>query len=511
MANFTTILRQLHVGETVKTLSPTDADISAINSSLIILRRNEIFGTSIDAVINFLYVLITLVNFTGNGVMIYLIIRHRHLRTPINCLLMNLGACDIIAGVSIYPYVFLKDISQLSSTAGVLNVICSLTEGLSLFFVASGVSLSTLCAVSFYRYALIRFPLRAMWTRSKRAVKILVALMWLVSITVILPSAVTYRYSPRLDVCVRDWLGMNNAIYRSLTLFITMILPTILLILCYLALRIARRKITRISDANTNRIKMMKRGEQLVTMLLANFVICWTPFFIYWAIATFTPSFPLTYSGQTRMLKWVRITVLFAAVNSSIDPILFAASNREMRKKAKKLLFRVLLARYSSTTIVRFRVVHQRQRFSAWCTMECIKENESFYQRKFHLQDYVSQRLITRRIRPLTMRRKISWETFLGHYDGLSKVMFFRRLKNILDWLESYFWRKWLLEYYVKIPCGWLIYHFAYIIIMKLSSQIDSSSKILFSYYTGFFIRTSKIHSKLAVLEYCTIFSLICS
>ena len=333
--------------------------VEAIKKPAMIFKRNgTYFGHGADITINLIYVLLTLLNFIGNGLMIYLIMRHRQLRTPINFFLLNLSVSDIIAGLSIYPFVFLTNISRLSSKSSTLGLVCSLTEGLSVFFVAAGVGLSTLCAVSLYRYVVIRFPLRALWTRSKRAAKVIVAAMWIISIVVITPSAVTYRYSPQLDVCVRDWLSMNHEVYRIATLLVTIVLPTTFLCLCYLALRLARRKIMVQCgpQSHVHRIQMMKRSEQLVFLLIANFFICWTPFFIYWGLATFTSFFPMTSTGQTKMLQWVRITVLFSAINGSVDPVLFAASNKEIRAKARKVLFQVLQVRYASTSIVRSRV-----------------------------------------------------------------------------------------------------------------------------------------------------------
>ncbi len=325
-------------------------------------QRNGIyFGSSVDNFINVIYVLIISLNFIGNGLIIYLITRYRQLRTPINFLLLNLSVSDIVAGLSLFPYIFVRNIAKMPNSEDDLRLICSLTEGLSIYFIAVGVSLSTLCAVSIYRYVLVRFPLRALWTRSMRTVKLIIAALWVLSITVIFPSAVTYKYSPKLDVCIRDWRGMNDSLYRALTWLLTIVLPIVFLLLCYLALRLARRRISRDQGCSSNRIRMMKRSEQLVKMLIANFIICWTPFFIYWGIATFSLSFPETYAGQTKMLKWVRITVLFSAINCSVDPILFAAGNRELRVKAKKVLFKVLLMRYTSTTIVGLRVRHNRQ------------------------------------------------------------------------------------------------------------------------------------------------------
>lgn len=332
--------------------------IKMVSQTLESRQRNGVFfGESNDQFIKVVYVLLTMINFIGNGIVIVLMAQYRQLRTTVNYLLLNLSISDIVAGLAVYPYIFVSNISKLSMNEADLRILCSFTEGLSIFFLASGVGLLTLCAVSFYRYCIIRFPLRAVWTRSIRIVRLVIAFTWTISITFILPSAISYSYSREFDVCDRQWGNINPEVYRSVTLLVTMAFPCTLMFLCYFALRRARRNISfgRIS-ARGNRIKMMKRSERLISLFMVNFVVCWMPFLLYWGIAAFTSLFPKTYDGQTYMMKWLRITVMFAVINGTVDPFLLAASSKEFREKARILLFRVIRVGHASTTVIRVHV-----------------------------------------------------------------------------------------------------------------------------------------------------------
>ena len=338
--------------------NPNPLSESKLSQALEPRQRNGVFfGEPSDQFIRVIYILLTIINFIGNGIVILLMAKYRQLRTTANYLLFNLSISDIVAGLAVYPYIFVSNISKLSTNQADLRIICSFTEGLSIFFVASGVGLLTLCAVSFYRYCIIRFPLRAVWTRSIRIVKLQIAFTWTISITFILPSAVSYHYSRELDVCDRQWNNINPDVYRSVTLLVTMVFPCTFMFLCYFALRRARRNISlRRISARGNRIKMMKRSERLVSLLMVNFVVCWMPFLLYWGIAAFTSIFPKTFDGQTYMMKWLRITVLFAVINGTVDPFLLAASSKEFREKAKVLFSRVVRVGNASTTVIRIRV-----------------------------------------------------------------------------------------------------------------------------------------------------------
>jgi len=318
---------------------------------------DSIFGYSADIALSTLYVLLTMINFVGNVTMIFLIIRHRHLRTTVNYLLLNVSLSDIVGGIGVYPYVFVTNISRIKTSETNLIMICSLTEGLSIFFLAAAVGVLTLCAVSFYRYCIIRFPLRALWTRSKRTVELVIISIWISSIIFVFPAAISYRYSPKYNLCKRDWHKIDGEAYRSVVLVGSIILPGAFLFMCYFALRRARHKITlRRVSSNTNRIKMMKRSEKLIALLIANFVICWTPFLVYWGMSTFSSLFPDTYNGQRSTVKWIRVTVIFAVINGTVDPFLVAASSKEIRNQAKKLFFRVFQVGSSTTSVIRLRL-----------------------------------------------------------------------------------------------------------------------------------------------------------
>ena len=305
-------------------------------------KRNVIFfSRTSDYLINTIYVLATVVNLVANTIICIAVRRNPKLRNPVNCLLVNLSIANILSAVGIYPYIFIVDILKITMSDSGLKVACSLSDGGHIFFIGSGVSLLTLSTVSLTRYLVIRFPMRPEFRMSKRGAKLYIAICWIISIASLIPSAQAYKYSYTLCACVRDWGEINGVLYRFALLFFTLLVPSNLLIFCYAAIATAKKThIPGLSEAaHLARLQTMKKAENLVRLLMVNYLTCWLPFIVYWILATFTHYFQPTYDGQTLKLRWIRVTTLFATFNGTIDPFLYIPPNKDLKKEVKRILW----------------------------------------------------------------------------------------------------------------------------------------------------------------------------
>ena len=310
-------------------------------------QRNVIFFSSTgDYLINAVYVMATVINLVANTLICVAVGRKTSLHNPINYLLVNLSIADIVCAIGIYPFIFMIDI--LGMPGSNYKVTCSFT-GAFIFHIGSGASLLTLSTISLTRYLGIRFPLRAEFRLSKRGTKLFIMICWTVSIAFLMPSALTYEYSYTLNACVRDWGAINGTLYRFTLLFFTLFVPLTLLIFCYTAIATSRKTpppgLT--ETAHMTRLQNLKKAENLVRLLMVNYLLCWSPFLFYWILASFTKYFQLTFNGQTLKLRWIRITMLFATFNGTVDPFLYIPSNKGLKKEVQIVLRKVLPFRSS--------------------------------------------------------------------------------------------------------------------------------------------------------------------
>ena len=287
--------------------------------------------------------LVSFGNFFGNSVVCYIILKHKHIQNTVNMLLLHLSFADIICGISVLPYVFIKlPRTNIKGTAA--NLICGLTEGLTFFFAASLVNLLTLSILSISRYTLINHPLKQTWRLKKRAVKWLVLLAWLISLGLLVPSGLSFTYSPQDGICWRKWApGVHPVGYFTATLILGMAIPFLSLTFTYVStiytlwFKPATRRLAR-SNSRSGVQTHRKRVSVLLGLLIVAYILCWMPFGIYWLLSVALDYFPQTIEGQRKSMKIARITILIALVNTVLDPIVYAFSNRQIKESAMKTL-----------------------------------------------------------------------------------------------------------------------------------------------------------------------------
>ena len=309
------------------------------------MERNVLFFTRTgDYLINTIWIIATVINLSANMVICIAVKRNSNLHNAVNYLLVNLSIADILCALGVYPYIFMIDILNIAASNDDLTVACSLSDGAPVFFIASGASLLTLSTISLTRYLVIRFPLRPEFRLSKRGTKLYVVISWIASIAFLTPSTYTYEYSYTLGACVRQWGAINGTVYRLILLLFTSILPSGLLIFCYTAILTAKKTplpgLTR--EVQQTRLQNMKKAENLVRLLMINYLLCWLPFFIYYGLATFMKHFQPTFEGQTLKLRWLRVSLFFATLNGTIDPFLYLRPNKDLKNEVKTVLRTVL-------------------------------------------------------------------------------------------------------------------------------------------------------------------------
>ena len=172
---------------------------------------------------------ISLAGILSNLVVCYLILRFNYLRSIVNLLILNLAISDIVAGVAVYPYIFLE-IPSTSIRGSLANFLCGLTEGLAVFFIAASVSLLTLSILSISRYLVINHPLRLSWRLEKSNLKWIFAFVWVVSTALLLPSSLSFYYNESSTLCDRAWApGVHRMTYFIFDRYFGICNPTILL------------------------------------------------------------------------------------------------------------------------------------------------------------------------------------------------------------------------------------------------------------------------------------------
>ena len=323
--------------------------IKTPGASLLSMLNSSYFSKEAHITIILIYVVITLLNFLANSLIWVAVRRNRNLRSPMNYLLLNLSLADMISAISIYPWLFILDVGVIFHAPGKQAHLCIATEGLSLFFLASGASLFTLCGISFNRFLAIRYPTRQTFRINRSSALGFSILTWIMSIACMLPGMISFKYEQKFKTCVRDWGSINGLVCRILILILGTVLPSTFLFITYTAILVKSRAAVVIAAGRISGRRHMRKAEKMLGALIAVYILCWFPFCTYWTLLGTTNFFPRTINGVRLSNRWFRVTVLFCTLNGTLNPIVYVVGSSESKKAIKNSMvnfwFRIVCRR----------------------------------------------------------------------------------------------------------------------------------------------------------------------
>ena len=298
------------------------------------------FSKEAHIVLLTLYLLITLINFLANALVWTVILSKKQLRSPMNYLLLNLSLADMVSAVSIFPYLFILDTGTAAATPAGKGRVCAHTEGLGIFFIGSGASLLTLCAISFNRFLAIKHPTRQSLRMNRRSVLGFNIFSWIMSISCMVPNMISFKYESAYKTCLRDWGEINGLVYRILLMLIGLLFPVTFLLMSYCAILVKAREITPLEDSvmNGRRNIRMRKAERMLGLLILIYIICWSPFIIFWILGTTTDLFPTDQQGVDSSNRWLRVTVFFCCLNGTLDPFVYIIGSNDLKHETYRFL-----------------------------------------------------------------------------------------------------------------------------------------------------------------------------
>ncbi|XP_035522092.1 teleost multiple tissue opsin 3b [Morone saxatilis] len=240
--------------------------------------------TAAAVVLGFILVL----GFLGNFLVLVVFSRFPRLQTPVNLLLINISASDMLVCIFGIPLSFAASVRGrwLTGSYG-----CR-WYGFSnaLFGIVSLVSLSLL---SFQRYSVVLRRTQPDSSQYRRA-RLAVVASWLYSLVWTLPPLLGWSsYGPEGPgtTCSVQWHQRSATArsYISCLFIFCLLLPLLLMIFCYgrilLALRAVARQVSRINPSSAER----REGRVLlmVVSMVTGYLLCWMPYGVMALLASF--------------------------------------------------------------------------------------------------------------------------------------------------------------------------------------------------------------------------------
>lgn len=281
--------------------------------------------------------LMALLSVIGNILVCLAFHRNRRLRTVTNCYVYFLAITDLIFACSVYP---MDAIASALRRWSFGSILCQFNGFTSYLWVSVSINILALAAVN--RYCCIVNPhFYSVFFTKKRAILSIIFVILFILCTFLAAIIVTgslFRWHPYYLFCqATDFKGPVEAFI--LTFLIGFVfLPTCVTFVCYgRVYKVIRRHkslvIPFLQQANNQRAMVSKheiQGSWILLAAVVAFCICWIP------ATTVVILGKLAHRGIPPF--WQSIHTLSSACSSWINPIIYGAMNRAMRKEFLKVI-----------------------------------------------------------------------------------------------------------------------------------------------------------------------------
>lgn len=307
-----------------------------------------------------LYSVIFLLGLFGNIFVIVAIVKFKSLRTLTNYFLLNLTIGDILVILVCIPVTLGSNLYKKWVYGEFLCKLTPFIQGS-----AVGVSVLSLLSISISRYFAIYKPLSAKIIFSKRNVRIMLVIIWVISFTSLSPllfvnsvkTYVVYDYFES-QFCEEVWAEHKDKnIYNVFIFCILFVWPFILMAIAYAVightLWIGNSVLMEDYSCQQKRsnliLKQRRRTVKMLVCVVILFALCWLPYYI----VNFWLDFNILDDSKVELMTFVHsyiypfVTALGLG-NSAVNPICYCFMSRGFRRGFDEMLCNGLLKRGGS-------------------------------------------------------------------------------------------------------------------------------------------------------------------
>ncbi|XP_068693325.1 5-hydroxytryptamine receptor 4-like [Montipora foliosa] len=284
--------------------------------------------------------ILAVVIIAGNSLVIASVLTNRRLQTKTSAFITSLAVGDLMIGFLVIPLIVVSNTVGPTVRNGIIYCRVTISVTITLMFN----SVANLGAVTFDRFFAVVVPLRYKSIMTKRVIVPIIASVWVIStIFGFIPFMGFWR--------TRNKPGHHNELFCQvplnlapgfiLTVCVASLFPSVFVLAayikilqtaCYHEMQIAsaiNSVLRNQTDAKFNMIRETKAAK-MVAMVLGTFIFTWLPLFVIMIVdvAVNNSVNPYVYAGG----------VIFATLNSALNPLIYASMNSEFRDTFKALL-----------------------------------------------------------------------------------------------------------------------------------------------------------------------------
>ncbi|XP_033837380.1 C-C chemokine receptor type 2-like [Periophthalmus magnuspinnatus] len=291
---------------------------------------SETVSNFISVFLPLLYSLVFILGFTGNGLVVCVVLKHLHRSNLTDLCLLNLAVSDLLFLLTLPLYAHYSAVSHWVFG----DFMCHISGGLhnvgfysSTFFMV---------AMTLDRYVLIQHVQKASKYRSMKTGMVMTTCVWALSFCISLPAfiftqvvieRVACEYSPE----DRTWIKYN--IFS--TNILGLVLPVTVMVVCYSRIIPTLMKI---------RSTQKRRIVKLIICIVVAFFLFWAPYNITLFLDFLRFEGTLTDSCEldTNLILSTTVTETLAFSHCCLNPIIYAFAGQKFMRRSLMMLRKLL-------------------------------------------------------------------------------------------------------------------------------------------------------------------------
>ncbi|KAJ7984908.1 hypothetical protein DPEC_G00359640, partial [Dallia pectoralis] len=283
----------------------------------------------IAIIITTLYSIVCVLGLVGNVLVMYVIIRYTKMKTATNIYIFNLALADALA-TSTLPF---QSVNFLMGTWPFGDMVCKIVMSIDYYNMFT--SIFTLTTMSIDRYIAVCHPVKALDFRTPRNAKIVNVCNWILSSAIGLPVMFTALTVPDQGKSGKSiectlifthpaWYWEN--LLKICVFIFAFIIPVLIITVCY-GLMILRLKSVRMLSGSKEKDRNLRRITRMVLVVVAVFIVCWTPIHIYVIIKALI-AIP---NSLLHSITW-HFCIALGYTNSCLNPVLYAFLDENFKR-----------------------------------------------------------------------------------------------------------------------------------------------------------------------------------
>ncbi|CAG5896184.1 unnamed protein product [Menidia menidia] len=276
-------------------------------------------------IITAVYSVVFVVGLLGNCLVMYVIIRYTKMKTATNIYIFNLALADALVTTTM-PF---QSTDYLLNTWPFGEVVCKVF--ISIDYYNMFTSIFTLTMMSVDRYVAVCHPVKALDFRTPIKAKMINVCIWILSSAAGIPAFVLGGTQTNSDIteCALQFpepYAYWDTMMKICVFVFAFVVPVLIITVCY-SLMVLRLKSVRMLSGSREKDRNLRRITRLVVVVVAVFVVCWTPIHIFILVKALV-SVPET----TAIMAAYFFCVALGYTNSSLNPVLYAFLDENFKR-----------------------------------------------------------------------------------------------------------------------------------------------------------------------------------